>query len=102
MVKIGDTRAALERYDLRRSEDHRLDPCVPDDPGTVHAYLVEQSWLALPPHSHEAWIENRRGPLFAEKPPEWSAACGKRVRVILPLSFDTNEPTACPQGAETA
>ena len=86
-MKIPETRAARERFALRRDPvDHRLDLYVPDEPGIVH---------------QGAWIAKRKT-AFAENNRSWEAFCGANVRVILPQSFDTGEPAACAKCVELA
>ena len=58
--------------------------------GTVHAFLVDE---ALEPASD---VE------YADHLDKWSAECGRRIRILLPLSFDTEEPTDCSRCTEIA
>jgi hypothetical protein len=98
-VKIADSRAAAQRYDIRQDRLGKY-PEVPDDIGPIHALLYDppgsegrrlhpRKWLDEPCHE----------PVFLE----WSdeeAACGRRVRLVFPVSFDTGEPDACPHCLE--
>lgn len=97
-MKIPETRAARERFALRRDPvDHRLDLYVPDEPGIVHGYAADSLAFA----SQGAWIAKRKT-AFAENNRSWEAFCGANVRVILPQSFDTGEPAACAKCVELA
>ncbi|TDO15018.1 hypothetical protein EV580_3158 [Mycobacterium sp. BK086] len=95
-VKVPNSRAAVKRFEMRRdSEDHRLYPEVPDDYGVVHAVLLadqERQHLPLirfnPDSKETAFIE------YAWAAPE--VVCGRRVRVIFSMQFDTDEDDACP------
>lgn len=82
-MKAEGTHAALEQYKrVRAPEDHRPDRELPDDVGVVHAY--------------RGFDEAKPGlPRFAEWYEKWHAACGWRVRVLLPQKFDTDDPSAC-------
>lgn len=76
------------------------EPVVPDEVGHIHALLLstgrEDILLRRPRH----WF-NSHNPEFLES--RWDAeiaACGKRCRLVFPLSFDTDEEDACPDCLE--
>jgi hypothetical protein len=49
-MKVDGVHAAYERYDQQRSEDHRVDPVLPEDTGRVHAYRELLSFWVKPGH----------------------------------------------------
>jgi hypothetical protein len=74
--------AALTSYDLRRDPvDHVVERVLPGELGTVHAVRRPYREAATDPRFLDAWHEER-------------ALCGRRVKVLLSLSFrpdDTDE-----------
>jgi hypothetical protein len=85
-MKIDKSRAALRRFD----KGHLGHPELPADPGTVHALVYI----------------NARGVIDVARPKEpdyiegWhpaEAICGARVRTLLPIQFNTDDPDACPK-----
>lgn len=46
-MKIPESRAARERYELRRTVENRPDPHVSDYPGIVHGYPAPADRLAI-------------------------------------------------------
>jgi hypothetical protein len=92
VAKILDTCAAIERYVLRRSEDHRLDPALPDEIDIIHACLLGPE----PVSDFRRYVLDAKEPIFATT--RWDAteaACGGRVRILLPEPFDSEHPKAC-------
>lgn len=90
-MKILDSFAALERFELRRSVDSQLDPYVPEVIDVVHAGLLpEEPWTG----TFER-IADAGEAVFAEKGRFLEAACGRHIRVYLPEPFDTGHPKAC-------
>jgi hypothetical protein len=97
-MKIPESRAAIERFVLRRDPaDHRRDPYVPDELGIVHGFPADSLVFA----SQGAWIAKRKT-AFAQRNRSWVAFCAANIRVILPQSFDTAEPAACAKCVELA
>lgn len=93
-MKINDSRAAVRRYVIRRSDDGYPIPAVPENCGPVHAILLED------PHNWQqrklALSKRLRAVEYIEY--SWAAArtvCGINVRVVYPLSFDTEEGDSC-------
>ncbi|MGV0582101.1 hypothetical protein ABQE57_25850, partial [Mycolicibacterium elephantis] len=97
MAKIENSRAAVRRYIIRRSPvDGAPSPDVPDKCGPVHAVLV-QAPSRWEQHKLEK-LARHRGIQFIEW--EWNAPysmCGVQVRVVYPMTFDTDEDDACPE-----
>jgi hypothetical protein len=83
-MKFEGVLAAYEGYDLQRSEDHRVDPVLPEDIGRVHAYREVLSFRVKPGL-----------PRFAARHGHWEAVCGWGVKVLLPQRFETTDPSAC-------
>lgn len=80
--------AALEHYELGRNPaTGKREQRLPDDPGTVHAYLP----LFRPIYG------GPREPQFATQPSRYlpDAVCDTHVRVILPTHFNPDDPEAC-------
>lgn len=95
-MKITDTRAAFRNYDLVRDPvDHLLDPILPEEPGLVHAVVLHTD-RKYRPHRLTA-LNAMRGPIFASYSGQYEALCGRHVKVILPMPFDTDEDELCPQ-----
>jgi hypothetical protein len=89
-MKIPDSRAAAERYVVLRDR-FGARPEVPDELGPVNAVLLP----TLDNGRRNELEKKYHGPLFLE----WSseeAACGRHVRLVFPLPFDTAEDDACP------
>jgi hypothetical protein len=84
MAKFDGVHAAYVRFGLQRSEDHRVDPVLPEDPGVVHAYQELLSFRVKPGH-----------PRFSAQHEHWQALCGNRVKVLLPQRFETTDPSSC-------
>lgn len=101
-MKVPESRAAARRYDIHEDRLGRY-PEVPEDIGPVHALLFD------PPEKLPKW---KRRPDWMDKPKfhepiflEWSheeAACGRRMRLVFPVPFDTAEDDACPECVEMA
>ncbi len=98
MVKVPGSWAAARRYAIR--DDKRgTYPEVPEDIGAVHALLfdlpgVQPRWKHRP-----EWLDRPKfhEPFFLEGWFPEEAACGRRVRLVFPVPFDTNEDDACPE-----
>lgn len=93
-MKINDSRAAVQRYVIRRSSDGYPVPAIPDRCQPVHAILLDdprnrqQRKLAL----------SRRTRTIEYIEYSWSApqtVCGIDVRVVYPMPFNTDEDDAC-------
>ena len=97
-MKIADSRAAVRRYE-RRENHLGWYPELPEDLGRVHALLFDPpgSWTRQVRTRH--WLDRRVHEVtFLESAFESEeAACGRRMRVVFPMLFDTEEPDACPQ-----
>ncbi|MBS9535093.1 hypothetical protein KIH27_16010 [Mycobacterium sp. M1] len=96
-MKVPDSRAAAARYEI--TEDRfGCYPAVPDDLGPIHAVLLDATkspWRRKERRKYTKAHEE----LFLEFFPE-EAACGRNVRLIFPLSFDTGEDDACAECLE--
>jgi hypothetical protein len=86
-MKIANSHAALRRFGRGRFGH----PALPSDPGTVHAVL----YLRGP-------ATRLTEPNFIEDLPPKEAACGARVRTILPMSFHTDDDDVCPKCVQHA
>ncbi|MCB1256477.1 MAG: hypothetical protein KDB26_05190 [Microthrixaceae bacterium] len=98
-MKVPHSNAAGHRYVWTR--DHLgSTPGVPDQ-FEVHAILFDPEATRHVPHTRRKWTEliERHEVAFLDYDNEVSA-CGKRCRMIFPLSFDTAEPDACPKCLE--
>lgn len=92
-MKVEGSRAAAARYVIRK--DHLgAYPDVPDDYGPVHAVLLDTRASPWRRKERRKYLELHHE-VFMEFAAE-EAACGHRVRLIFPLSFDTDEDDACP------
>ncbi|TXI55923.1 hypothetical protein [Mycolicibacter arupensis] len=96
-MKVPDSRAAAARYEI--AED-RLGcyPVVPDDIGPIHAVLLDATTSPWKRKVRREYTKAHEE-LFLEFSAE-EAACGRNVRLIFPLSFDTDEDDACPNCLE--
>lgn len=72
---------------------------MPEDIGPVHALLfdppgVQPRWKHRPD-----WLDKPKPhePMFLEGWFPEEAACGRRVRLVFPVPFDTAEDDACPE-----
>lgn len=81
-MKYEDTGSALEEYSNERDADGYWEPRLLEEPGRVHA-----RWERPPALD---FIEYWNG---------LAAICGRRVRVLLPMPFDSNGADACPECA---
>lgn len=85
--------AAYARYDMRRTGPEREpEPVVPDEPGEVHAVPPRHPRLGGRPVTTVEIIE---GPVSAR-----TALCGRKVRIIMPARFDSEDPDSCARCAE--
>ena len=77
--------AALTRFDKLKDPETRIHtPTLPDDPGVVHIVRATQREVA----EHDPW--------FIEDPEQYRAAlCGSRVKVILAMPLQGNDPQGC-------
>lgn len=74
--------ASLERFERQRDRQHHfVDPVLPEEPGTVHAYPGGEPFRLLEPEYFEG-----EGP---------RALCGHRVMVRLPIAFNSRDAEAC-------
>lgn len=96
-MKIPGTRAALKRYDLMRDpETHLVDPTLPDNPGPVHCVEPDEGMNQYKDAFLSHQIPTTSEPLFLEVRP-MHTVCGRRIRVLLPLDYNTKDPDACRQ-----
>lgn len=102
-MKVPESRAAARRYDIHEDRLGRY-PEVPEDIGPVHALLFDRRedlplWKRRPD-----WIDKPKfhDPIFLEGWSSEEAACGRRVRLVFPVPFDTAEDDACPECVEMA
>jgi hypothetical protein len=97
MMKLGNSRAALRRYVIRRSPvDPYPIPEVPDGCLPVHTVVLDEP---------NRWARHRlerlkcvTGVQFIEY--AWEAPhalCGVPVRVVYPTAFDGDADDACPE-----
>jgi hypothetical protein len=79
-------RSGLTHHDVRRdSVDHRLEPVLPADLGSVHAVPVSQRDKRV-----------LREPEFLDPELGYATAlCGATVKVVLPQSFDPGDEDTC-------
>lgn len=108
-MKVPRSWAAARRYVIHEDKLGTY-PEVPEDIGPVHALLFDPPEKpqpgAPPPWKHRPeWLDKPKPhePIFLEGwflPEE--AACGRRVRLVFPVPFDTNEDDACPECLEMA
>ncbi|WP_405475683.1 hypothetical protein [Paenarthrobacter ilicis] len=82
--------AGLTCYAMARDETTRVfNPAIPDEPGTIHA---------LRPTLTDRKLLNAH---FIEDTGDYRAAiCGAKVKVVLPLTFKSEEEDACPECVE--
>jgi len=94
-VKYADACAALDHYDYSSEPNDRGELCaLPEHPAPVHALFKPVSRLGL---DERRWMEYRsRAPVFLDRYSDEHAACMKRVKVVLSLPFDDEDPDACP------
>lgn len=99
-MKVPHSNAAGHHFVWKGDDGEGYDPAVPDDDFEVHAILFDPE-EPHPPLWRNWWAEQtaRHQVAFLEVGEEISA-CGKRCRMIFPLSFDTAEPDACPRCLE--
>jgi hypothetical protein len=98
MAKVVGTFAAIERWVRRRSEDHQLDPAVPEEYDALHACVLPEE---PPTTGIVAQVLDSTEPVFAVYSSEaLQSACGRRVEVFLPQPFDDEHPKACPRCRE--
>ncbi|MDV7137077.1 hypothetical protein [Williamsia muralis] len=84
-MRYPDACSAFDHYDeVRDPDDHEIDRVVPADPGDVHAVIGGHPRTAHEAHILERWEHER-------------AACGRRMRVMLPVDFNAVDPDACPR-----
>ena len=81
-MKYEETGAALENFFYERDAAGYHEPQLLEDPGTVHARWERSEVLD-----------------FVEYGNGLAAVCGRLVRVLLPLAFDSNGADACPDCA---
>lgn len=105
---------ALVRFDRERDpNDHRLDPVLPENPGVVHAHVshvedkrgmpvrgLSPSWRIGRAVDIDKVLQTTREPQFEDTPAHmggssWRAVCGRKVRVILPTAFQSDDADAC-------
>jgi hypothetical protein len=86
--KVPNSHPALERYVKGRYDE----PELPGDYGRVHAVFHAEPGPETP---------TKKKPVYFEYGSS-EAACGARVRVILPMSFDLDEDDACSRCVELA
>jgi hypothetical protein len=103
-MKIANSRAALRRFDKGRFGH----PELPADPGTVHAlFYVKPGGPLIAPLAWRFRSWNGGAPTRLREPhfiDGWhpvEAACGARVRTVLPRLFDTDDD-ACPKCVQHA
>ncbi len=99
-MKIPESRAAVQRYRVRE-DDLGWYPDMPDEPVPVHALLFDPDELR---YRRRHWLDNpTHEVMYLESGYESEeAACGRQMRVVFPMSFDTDEDDACPQCLDMA
>lgn len=95
-VKHRDTRIAFDHYDAL---------AVPDSAGELRAVPTDEDVLvhvvvrppAGPPFFAGRWWKrlSQKHPYFAERFDEVRAACGRKVKVIMPAQFNDLDPDSC-------
>ncbi|MBO0596575.1 hypothetical protein I2485_06760 [Nesterenkonia sp. E16_7] len=87
--------ASLEHFNLGTNpgSPSRRDVVLPAEPGLSHACHVGGFYEQT---LHQA-LDKHRAPQFLEEPGEYRrAACGKKVKALLPIEFSDQDPDACP------
>lgn len=96
-MKIDWSRAAGTRYDLAE-DSYGSDryPVVPDEYGPVHALLFDPPDSRPPRFVAPDWLDRKfHDAVFLERWRSHEAACGRTVRLVFPVPFDTAEDDAC-------
>lgn len=97
-MKYADSRVGL--VDFVWTGSNPREPALPEDPGTAHA-VTDDCDLKFRPYQHS---RNSRRPTEVNDIDFGTtrrAACGKIVRVTLPMRFDDEDPSACKRCAES-
>lgn len=96
-VRYPESFAVLDHYDYSSEPNDRGELCaLPEQFAPVHA-------LFRPPPGRAVWNQRqwdeygRRSPVFLDRWSSEHAACGKRIKVVLSLRFDDEDPDACPR-----
>lgn len=98
-MKVANSRAAAARYDIAE-DDLGCYPVVPDELGPIHAVLLDATKSPWKRKVRKRYL-NAHEELFLEFGIQVEeAACGRNVRLIFPLSFDTSEDDACAECLE--
>ncbi|SHX67115.1 Uncharacterised protein [Mycobacteroides abscessus subsp. abscessus] len=107
-MKVPGSWAAARRYDIHEDRLGRY-PEVPEDIGPVHALLFDPPkppQPGAPPQwkRRPEWLDRPKfhEPIFLEGYNSEEAACGRRVRLVFPVPFDTDEDDVCPECREMA
>lgn len=98
-MKHPDSRTGLARYDLVRSADGIDTPTFPADPGKAHAVTEDSIYTESDRRFGRVTrtLDTVPGTDFDW---EYTAECGRMVKVLLPIAFDDSDPDACPACAE--
>lgn len=100
-MKYPDSRSSLVHCRWTRASDGQSIPTLADEPGIAHA-LTDDCDLRSPKLQRfaKSWsIANVTDIDFDSGTRR--AACGKIVRVILPIEFNDGDPSACPHCARS-
>jgi hypothetical protein len=100
-VKITHSRATAARYRIGEDRFGKY-PAVPDDLGPIHALLFDPPGASPRGWQPRRWLDEEKfhEEVFLGLGEE--AACGRYVRLVFPVRFDTNENDACPKCLEMA
>ncbi|MFC9995783.1 hypothetical protein [Nocardia sp. NPDC127526] len=89
-MKYPKTNAALAEWTREKGTYERG---LPEEPGEAHAFIP---WKFTHQYTLGPRIQTDR-PTFLEGGEAERAACGKFVKVLLPMEFDDSDPDACPK-----
>ncbi|NKT05171.1 hypothetical protein GS485_11075 [Rhodococcus hoagii] len=96
-MKYGDSRVGLVSFVWTGSDPK--EPALPEDPGTAHA-LTDDCDLKFRPYLHSKLSRRPTEVTDIDFGTTRRAACGKIVRVTLPMTFDDDDPSTCRRCAE--
>lgn len=97
-MKVSESSAAL-RNPWREGAADDCEPVhalLPSEARPLRPLEIDPKFVRSRPHLNER--ASQRGPtVFEDRRDAPFAACGVRVHTVFPLSFDTEEPDACPE-----
>ncbi|GAA3560741.1 hypothetical protein [Kribbella ginsengisoli] len=98
-------RAGLDHYAEKRDPvDHALDKALPEDPAPVHAVVSFNEGQQTNPFKgpRRLLVAEKSGhePIFLERFYYQDSLCGRAIKVVLGIPFDSSDPDACERCAE--